>query len=76
MKAKLTISLDAELLPKVRKYAQARGISLSSLIEQSLRELAIEEQPTFADKWRGEFRTADLVNDSRYNSLKNKYLLV
>lgn len=74
MKAKLTISLDAELLPKVRKYAQARGISLSSLIEQSLRELAIEEQPTFADKWRGEFQAAERQDDPRSDALANKYL--
>ena len=37
---KLTITVDAELLPLAKRYARSRGVSLSSLIEQSLREVA------------------------------------
>ena len=37
MKQKLTISVDAELISMVTRYALARGVSLSSLVEQSLR---------------------------------------
>ena len=40
MKQKLTITVDAELLPLAKRYARSRGVSLSSLIEQSLREVA------------------------------------
>ena len=75
MKQKLTITLDAELVPWAKQYAEAKGISLSSLIEQALRELADEEVPTFADKWRGKFRAAERENDSRYDALSKKYLL-
>ncbi len=37
MKQKLTITVDAELVPIAKQYARTRGMSLSSLIEQSLR---------------------------------------
>ena len=42
MKQKLTITVDADLLPVAKRYARFRGMSLSSLIEQSLREMAGE----------------------------------
>lgn len=74
MKQKLTITVDADLLPLARQYAEARGISLSSLIEQALRELADEEATTFAAKWRGKFQAAERRDDPRYNALANKYL--
>ena len=75
MKQKLTITLDAELVPWAKQYAEAKGISLSSLIEQALRELAGQETPTFADKWRGKFQAAERENEPRYNALANKCLL-
>ena len=40
MKQKLTITVDAELIPIAKRYARSRGVSLSSLVEQSLREAA------------------------------------
>ena len=40
MKQKLTITVDAELLPAAKRYARSRGVSLSSLVERSLREMA------------------------------------
>ena len=46
MKQKLTITVDAEVLPVAKRYARSRGVSLSSLVEQSLREMAREETPT------------------------------
>ncbi len=74
MKQKLTITVDADLLPLARQYAEARGISLSSLIEQALRDMAEEETPAFATKWRGKFRAAELKDDPRYDAMANKYL--
>ena len=74
MKQKLTITVDADLLPLARQYAENKGISLSSLIEQSLRELTRGENPTFAAKWRGKFQTAERENDDRYDALASKYL--
>ena len=40
MKKRLTVNVDAELIPPAKRYARARGVSLSSLVEQSLRDLA------------------------------------
>ena len=74
MKQKLTITVDAELVPWAREYAEAQGISLSSLIERALRELVVEQTPTFAEKWRGKFQAAERKDDPQYDALANKYL--
>ena len=74
MKQKLTITVDADLLPLAKRYARSRGVSLSSLIEQSLREIAGEFVPSFASRWRGKFQAADRENDPRYDALARKYL--
>lgn len=74
MKQKLTITVDAELLPIAKRYARARGVSLSSLIEQSLREVAGGHTPSFASRWRGKFRAAERSDDPRYETLAKKYL--
>ena len=47
MKKKLTITVDAEILPMAKRYARSRGVSLSSLVEQSLRNVAGQEAPSF-----------------------------
>ena len=74
MKQKLTITVDADLLPTAKRYARSRGVSLSSLVEQSLREMAGESTPSFASRWRGKFRAAKREGDPRYNALARKYL--
>ena len=43
MKKRLTVNVDAEVIPAAKRYARARGVSLSSLVERSLRELAAED---------------------------------
>ena len=73
MKQKLTITVDAELLPLAKRYARSRGVSLSALIEQSLREVADEHAPSFSARWRGKFRAA-ARDDPRYDALAKKYL--
>ena len=73
MKQKLTITVDGELVPKAKRYARSRGVSLSSLIEAELRELVSGEAPSFASRWRGEFEPAEL-EDPRYEALAKKYL--
>ena len=74
MKQKLTITVDAELLPVAKRYARSRGVSLSSLVEQSLREMAGETTPSFTSRWRGKFRAAKREDDPRYDALTKKYL--
>ena len=73
MKQKLTITVDAELVPAAKRYARSRGMSLSAVIEQQLREVAGEETQTFSQKWRGKFKLAER-GDARYEALVKKYL--
>jgi hypothetical protein len=73
MKQKLTINLDGELVPKAKRYARSRGVSLSSLIETTLRDLVSGEAPSFASRWRGKFEPAER-EDPRYEALARKYV--
>lgn len=72
MKTKLTITIDRDLLPRAKRYARSRGVSLSSLVEDALRGLAEPDRPTFASKWRGAFVLAER-DDERYRALAEKY---
>ena len=74
MKQNLTITVDAELLRAARRYARSRGVSLSSLVEQSLRKMVEEDRPSFASRWRGTFRAAPRVDEPRYDALADKYI--
>ena len=73
MKKKLTITVDEDLLPRAKGYARSRGVSLSSLIEASLREIATGDTPSFASRWRGRFEAARR-DDDRYRELARKHL--
>ena len=73
MKTKLTITVDSEVVPAAKRYARGRGVSLSSLIETSLKEMVRDEGPSFTERWRGEFRAASR-DDPRYQALARKYL--
>jgi predicted transcriptional regulator len=72
MKTKLTITVDRELLPKAKRYARAQGRSLSSLIEDALRDIAEEKEMSFVDRWLGQFVLAE-KDDDRYRALVKKY---
>lgn len=72
MKKKLTITIDAELLPRAKRFARARGVSLSSFIERSLREVTEEDGPSFSSKWRGRFEAAGR-DDPRCDTLARKH---
>ena len=73
MKRKLTITVDAEVVPLAKRYARSRGVSLSSLVEQSLRALTKDAEPSFAEQWAGKFEPADRRGDPRYEHLARKY---
>lgn len=73
MKQKLTITVDAELFPIAKRHARSRGVPLSSLVGQALRQVAGDQAPSFATRWRGRFRAADR-DDPRYQALARKYL--
>ena len=73
MKKKLTVTIDAEVLPRAKRFARSNGVSLSSLIERSLRDVTEDETSTFATKWRGRFKAVGR-DDLRYDALARKYL--
>ena len=77
MKSKLTITVDSELIPVAKRYARSKGVSLSSVIEQALREATGETEPTFAEKWLGRFKLDPEdypTDDPRFDYLARKYL--
>ena len=74
MKTKLNLTIDINLIPISKNYAQIQGISLSQLVENLLREKTSEIKPTFSEKWRGQFNVSE-KNDARYNKLKKRYLV-
>ena len=74
MKAKLTITIAEELVPRAKQYARDRGLSLSELVESSLRIVTEETEGTsFSQRWRGKFQAAGGSSD-RYNALAKRYL--
>lgn len=73
MKQKLTITVDSELVPIAKRYAKSQGVSLSSLIEQSLKEATAGNELPFGSRWRGKFKPAER-GDARYETLAKKYL--
>ncbi len=40
MKKRLTVNVDAELIASAKRHARDHGVTLSSLVEESLRDLA------------------------------------
>lgn len=73
VKTKLTVTIDRDLIPRAKRYARSRGVSLSHLIETALRKFSAGESPSFASRWRGKFQTAE-HDDARYRALAKKYL--
>ncbi len=73
MKAKLTVTIDEELVPIAKQYARNRGLSLSQVIENSLRLLTSGATETFSERWKGRFKPA-AKKDARYERLAAKYL--
>jgi hypothetical protein len=73
MKAKLTISVDEQVVPQAKRYARRQGTSLSGLIERALRDATASEAPAFSTRWRGRFMAVRRT-DQRYQRLAKKYL--
>lgn len=74
MKTKLTITVDRDLLPRAKRAARARGVSLSHLVETALREASDQGRPAFSERWRGALRPAERAEE-RYRELARKHRL-
>jgi hypothetical protein len=73
MKTKLTITVDEDVIPRAKRYARRRGVSLSSLIEASLRDMMGDDaQVSFSERWRGALALAER-DDERFRALSEKY---
>src|SRR5207249_1190986 len=44
VKRKLTVTIDKEIVPRAKRYARQRGVSLSQLIERALVSLSPQEE--------------------------------
>ena len=74
MKTKLTVSIDDELIPMAKRFARGKGLSLSELVESSLRSVTVERESTsFSQRWRGKFHPTG-GDDERYRALAKRYL--
>lgn len=73
MKKKLTVTIDEELIPRAKRHARRQGVSLSSIIEASLRRITEGTPRGFAERWQGSFAPA-ARDDERYRALSAKYL--
>ncbi len=74
MKQKLTVTVESDLIPVAKRYARSKGVSLSALIEQSLREATDQDKLPFGTRWRGKFQPAERTGDPLYEALAKKYL--
>jgi hypothetical protein len=73
MKAELSVIIDEELIPKAERLARHKGISLSELVEASLRTVTEQPGGSFSQRWRGQFQPADR-DDERYRTLTKRHL--
>ena len=61
-KTKLTVTIDSEVLPRAKEYARQHGVSLSTLIEQSLREALRAEAPAEGTSWAARKTLEEIVS--------------
>lgn len=82
-KKRLTVNVDAELITAAKRHAREQGVSLSSLVEESLREMAAEDGvPTsevdeFAKAWAARWRawfSGELPPPGRSKDPRYRYL--
>ena len=73
MRTWLAITVDVDVLALAKQYARSPGVSLSSLVEQSLREVVGAATPSFASRWRGRLQQAR-HDHPRHEALARRYL--
>ncbi len=73
MKAKLTLTIEEDLIPKAKRYAEAQNDSLSGLVEKALRDLTRTKEMPFSKRWAGKFKASRQAS-IRYRTLARRYL--
>ena len=81
MDAKITLSFDKDVIEKAKKYAEARNISLSRMMEYLLRQITSSNYESFEDfpvsDWVRQLAEGGATYTKRPKSrkaLKNEYL--
>jgi hypothetical protein len=73
MKTKLTLTIEENLIPKAKRYAEAQNDSLSGLVEKALRDLTRSKEIPFSKRWGGKFKASRRAS-TRYQALSRRYL--
>ena len=73
MKTKLTLTIEKGLIPQAKRYARARGESLSGLVEKAIQDISQTYETSFSKQWRGKFK-ASRHGSARYKALSRRYL--
>lgn len=74
MKAKLTITMDEELIPKAKRYAKQHGYSLSHLLEKSIQSIVCRPEQRISEKWQGRLSITD-KKTTRFENLSKRYAI-
>lgn len=74
MKEKLTLSVDPKVIRGAKSRAREKGISLSAVVEKSLKEFAEPRSgSSFVDKWLGRLSVPERQpEDPRLNHILDK----
>ena len=80
MNAKLTLTVDKEVVKQAKQYARREGRSLSNLIESYLRSLITEQESSFemspiVRSLKGACKISDEAFDYDYDSILENALL-
>jgi hypothetical protein len=78
MKSRVTITLDPVVLEQARTKARLRGVSLSVLIEDRLKQAmqhGLKPNLSFTEKWAGQLTVHQDNQDALLNALKTRYSL-
>jgi Family of unknown function (DUF6364) len=78
MKSRVTITLDPGVLEQARTEARLRGISLSALIEDRLKQVlqhSLKPSLSFTKKWAGQLTVRQDNQDALLNALKTRFRL-
>jgi hypothetical protein len=73
MKTKLTLTIEKDLIPRAKRFAQARGDFLSCLVEKAIHNVIQTDRTSFSTRWSGKFK-ASRRRSGRYKLLSRRYL--
>ena len=75
MKTKLTLTVEAEVVARIKRFAKRKGVSVSGLFEQwSTRVASVDDGPPLGSRLRGRWKSeAAEKGDPRLEFLLEKH---